>query len=142
MQGEDTTAGILADLVVLPEHRTLYPALLLQRQMKQAAFSLHSIVYGIPNKRSTPIVRRLGYTELGELIRYSKVLRCRKYLDGYLPSWLSKMLGEVVDRVMPLYFKPYRALMHAWECAWIDRVDERFDALWQRAREFNGWTAR
>lgn len=138
VQGKDTTAGILADLVVLPEHRTLYPALLLQRQMKQTAFGLHGIVYGIPNKRSTPIVRRLGYTKLGELIRYSKVLRCGKYLEGYLPSWLSKMLGLVVDRMMPLYFKPYRALMHGWECKWIDAVDERFDALWQRAREFNG----
>ena len=138
VKGEYKTAGVLADLVVLPEHRTLYPALLLQKQMRQTALSMHSIVYGFPNKNSTPIVRRLGYAQVGELVRYSRVLRHAGYLERRLPGWLSTLLGGVADRVMPFFQKPDRWRRNTWECAWLDAFDARFDVLWARASAFDG----
>jgi hypothetical protein len=138
VQGQDRTAGILADLIVEARHRTLYPAVLLQKQMQRTALLLHGIVYGFPNKNSKPIVRRLGYTKVGELIRYSRVLRHGAYLERYLPRALSALLGAVADRLIPLYFVPRSVLFGAWQVAWVESFDERFDALWQRARDFNG----
>lgn len=138
VNGEYRTAGVLADLVVLPEHRTLYPALLLQKQMRLTALNSHSVVYGLPNKNSTPIVRRLGYAQIGELVRYSRVLRHGSYLKRRLPGWLSMLLGGVADRVVPFFLKPERWRRNAWQCAWVDAFDARFDALWARASAFNG----
>ena len=138
VKGEYRTAGVLADLMVLPEHRTLYPALLLQKQMRQTALSLHSVVYGLPNKNSTPIVRRLGYAQVGELVRYSRVLRHGSYLKHRLPGWLSMLLGSVADRVVPFFLNAERWRRTAWRGAWVDAFDARFDALWSRASAFNG----
>lgn len=138
VQGEVRSAGILVDLVVRPEHRTLYPALLLQRHMLRTALSLHRLVYGIPNKLSTPIVRRLGYTEVGDLVRYSKVLHHGTYLKRRLPPVVSAVLGAAADRLLPWYFRPHRALLNARESRWVLATDARFDALWQRVRGFDG----
>ncbi|MEO8807376.1 MAG: GNAT family N-acetyltransferase, partial [Burkholderiaceae bacterium] len=134
----DRTAGVLVDLVVRPEHRTLYPALLLQKQMRQTALGAHSIVYGLPNKNSAPVVRRLGYSQVGELVRYSRVLCHGNYLERRLPRWLSRMLGAVADRAVPFYFKPDRWKRDAWKCTWVESFDARFDALWAHAKAFNG----
>ena len=139
LHGVQSTAGILVDLVVLPDHRTLYPALLLQKTMQATALSLHRIVYGFPNKNSTAIVRRLGYTQVGYLVRHSKVLRHAPYLKRYgIPAWLSKVVGAVADCVMPLYFRPCRVLRGVWRVAWASSVDARFDTLWQRTSGFDG----
>lgn len=138
IQGQPASAGILADMVVLPEHRTLFPALLLQKQMLHAAVAAYSVVYGIPNKHSTPIVRRLGYTRVGELIRYARVLRLSDYIERRLPRFLSRPIGALVDRLMPLYYRPYELLMKEWRSGWTEDIDERFDRLWSRARAFDG----
>ena len=139
VRGEERTAGILADLIVQARHRTLYPALLLQRHMQRTALLLHGIVYGFPNKNSKPIVRRLGYKAVGEMIRYSKLLRHGVYLERHLPRWLSSLLGALADRLTALYFEPRSVLLGAWQGAWVESFDERFDALWRRARDFNGF---
>lgn len=138
MQGVDRTAGVLVDLVVRAEHRTLYPAVLLQKQMRQTALGMHSVVYGLPNKNSTPVVRRLGYSQVGELVRYSRVLRHGNYLERRLPGWLSRLLGVAADRLVPFFFKPERWKRNTWKGSWVDSFDARFDALWARAKVFNG----
>jgi hypothetical protein len=138
VRGEAGSAGILADLLVLPGHRTLYPALLLQKRMQGLARERHRIVYGIPNKNSTPIVRRLGYAKVGELVRYSNVLRFGGYLERLLPPWLGRAAGALADRVIPLYFRPHRLLLKAWDAGWSDGVDARFDDLWERGARFDG----
>lgn len=139
VQGFDSTAGVLVDLMVLREHRTLYPALLLQKKIRAAALGLHRIVYGFPNKNAAPIVRRLGYIKVGDLVRYSKVLRHARFLEQRgIGGWLSKALGTVADLVTPLYFRPYKALRTSRRVSWESTVDARFDVLWQRARGFDG----
>lgn len=139
VQGVESTAGVLVDLMVLHDHRTLYPALLLQKKMQATALGLHGIVYGFPNKNAAPIMRRLAYIKVGDLVRYSKVLRHAPYLERRgIAGWLSKALGAVADRVMPLYFRPCRALRTSCRVSWASTVDARFDALWQRARRFDG----
>lgn len=137
-RGESHTAGVLGDLTVLPDHRTLYPALLLQKQMRKTALALHSVVYGLPNKNSLPIVRRLGYTNIGEVTRYSAVLRHSSYLERHLPGWLSRLLGIPVDRSMRLLRKPGRWRSETWQASWVDGFDARFDSLWDRAKGFDG----
>ncbi len=138
VQGVRRTAGMLGDLVVRREHRTLFPALLLQKQMRKTALALHSVVYGLPNKNSLPVVRRLGYAPVGELVRYSRVLRHHIYLERRLPRWLSGFLGVVADRVLPFFFTPDRWPLKQWKGSWVDTFDARFDALWARASAWGG----
>jgi hypothetical protein len=139
VQGFDATAGVLVDLMVQREHRTLYPALLLQKKIQATALGQHRIVYGFPNRNAAPIVRRLGYIKVGDLVRYSKVLRHAPFLERRgVAGHPSKALGAVADLVTLLYFRPYRAPRTSCRVSWESTVDARFDALWQRARSFDG----
>lgn len=136
--GRSIAAGVLADLVVLQEHRTLYPALLLEREMCRVGLESHSILYGLPNDKSAPVVRRLGFVQIGELVRYVAVLRYGEYLKRWLPEWLAAPVGSVMDLFVPWYLRSRGASAHKWRTAWLTSVDQRFDTLWFRAKEYPG----
>ena len=107
--------------------------------MQGDALRAHGIAYGFPNKNSKPIVRRLGYLKLGELVRYSRLLRHGSYLKRpTCQAPLSTVVGALADRLTALYFAPYRELMNTWKLAWVEQFDERFDGLWERCRDHNG----
>ncbi|MBX3621810.1 MAG: GNAT family N-acetyltransferase [Rhizobacter sp.] len=138
-RGKALSAGLLTDLYVAGDHRSVMPALMLQRQMRTLGLELHDLLYGYPNDKSLPIVRRLGYREIGQGIgKYVMPLRYAAYLERRLPGGLSRLAGALLDRLVPLYFTPYKALLGRWHGAWLETFDERFDALWQRACAHEG----
>jgi hypothetical protein len=137
-RGVPITGGLLADFVVVPAHRTLYPALLLQKELRDAALRDQPFVYGIPNDKSLPILRRLGFIEVGQLVRYTTVLRHSSYLRRRLPGAFASVSGGVIDQVRPMYFRPPAAMLTRWRGEWVETVDERFDRLWERSQHFDG----
>jgi len=137
-RGVPLSAGMLTDLFVQAEHRSLFPALMLQKRLRQLGLEAHELLYGYPNDKSLLIVRRLGYKQFGELTKFVCLLRHGDYLQRWLPRGPSRVLGAIADRLLPLAFRPHRLLLASWRGEWLDGVDERFDTLWEHARHADG----
>lgn len=96
-------AGLLADLAVDREHRTVAPALRLVREVKTWALGELDLAYGFPNQHAQGVFKRVGYTALGAMTRYVRVLRHESYLGRIgeaelvrVPSWLRPTAASVI----------------------------------------------
>ncbi len=126
-------AGAMIDFVLLPEYRTFFPALLLQRELTSRALGRYSFLYGFPNPKSAPVFGRVGYESVGDLERYARVLRSAKYLSKYLPSIASRAIGTVVD-LSTLWFEIFRRKTSSnYVAQWSTEVPNEVDQLFNRA---------
>ena len=96
-RGTPVRAALMVDLAVAPHHRWLGPALILQRRMKQVATERYDLLYVFPNPLATPVYLRAGYAQLGEIVRYARVLRHRGYLARHLPAPVARAAGALLD---------------------------------------------
>lgn len=132
-RGRIVRASVLADLAVLPQHRSLGPALSLEKALARAAASRFDVIYGFPNPKALPVFRRAGFALLGFLERHACVLRSADYLARHLPRVAALPIGAAWDAsrsarrsLGALRHRPLRSF-------WSDRADPRMDALWARA---------
>ncbi|WP_440224160.1 hypothetical protein ACQQ2N_02835 [Dokdonella sp. MW10] len=141
VDGRDVRAGVLVDLAVVPEHRALGPAMMLQASFLAAGDARFDLLYGFPNPRAAPVFKRSGYAKLGDIVRYARVLRHAGYLARKLPQGLAAVAGALVDVA--------RRLGDAWRSfgnapllsSWSTQADPRFDALWAAAPATRGLAA-
>lgn len=84
-------AGLLADLAVDREHRTVAPALRLVREVRTWALDELDLAYGFPNLHAQGVFRRVGYSALGVMTRYVRVLRYGAYLARVTDSDLERL---------------------------------------------------
>ena len=140
-RGDEIGAGVLVDLAVTTEHRSLGPALMLQSALAEAGSRRYDVLYGFPNPKAAAVFKRVGYAKLGEIVRHARVLRHARYVARRLPRILAPFAGAVLDA---------RAwLRDAWrargaarlDASWTDRADARFDALWARSDHGNALVA-
>jgi hypothetical protein len=128
-------AGLLGDFFVHTAHRSLFPALSLQRAAFESAQLTSAFVYGFPNAKALPVFRRLGFAELGTMARFVRVLDYAPYLErGLGKPWLTGGVAPVLNGLARL--GQVRALPSAVACrtAWESHFDERFDALDRSSR--------
>lgn len=123
-------AGVLVDMAVMPDHRSLGPALVLQQGLLQAAASRFDLVYGFPNPKAAPVFKRVGYAALGELVRYARVLRHARYLARRMPAPLARVAGPVLDAAFGLRDAWRRRSDPPLRPAWVDQLGADADALW------------
>jgi hypothetical protein len=97
--GREIRAGLLVDMAVDASHRSLGPALMLQRAVLEDALSVFDLVYGFPNPKAIPVVKRVGYKKLADMVRCSRVLRHGPYLRRLLPAPLAALAGSLIDVV-------------------------------------------
>jgi hypothetical protein len=149
---EPVVGGTLVDFVISPRHRSVFPALMLQRQGRADALNSMQILYGLPDTKAVAICRRLESQLTFNLPRYVRVVRSMVYLERQAPHWIAAPLSVFVD-----------TLDRAGICLqlatsqrvgeWLGEFDERFDRLWQkldrsalciglRSREFLQWRFR
>jgi hypothetical protein len=142
--GQLVPAAIGGDFAVDAGHRGFGPALALQR----ATTSVLSVrdfkcAYGSPNRFSEPIVGRAGYTDVGRLTRFVKLLTARPLVDRYtrrprLARLASAAAGPVVSVVS-------RERLYRGSARFsVDQpgvFDDRFVNLWQIARDHQGATS-
>ncbi|MDD4888076.1 MAG: hypothetical protein PHO64_14365, partial [Thiomonas sp.] len=131
LAGHALNAGLLADFGVVAEHRTLYPAMLLQTSLRDRFLPQFGLIYGFPNPKSEPVVKRLGYSVAGPMVRYVRVLRSANYLPSLFPHVVRHTLGHAADR----WRHALRRTQYAHDFSgvfaqWMDQPDGRFDALW------------
>jgi hypothetical protein len=98
VKGKKILAGIAGDFLINLEHRSLGPALMLQKavlsfvQNDKMAF-----VYGFPNEKSAPVFKRVGFRILGEKARMVKILSFRDLLDVRFGRSAARVLGPILD---------------------------------------------
>jgi hypothetical protein len=137
-EGTPVGAGLFADFAVQKAHRTVMPALMLQRALCDYARERFPVAYGFPNEAAVGIFGRIGFPLLGRTSRFVRVLRHRPFVERRLPRLpriAARMGGAALDLLTSLRrFGRVPAEMRAHRLEWTDRVDERFDELWQRVR--------
>lgn len=132
-RGSDIVAGVLVDLAVTTEHRSLGPALMLQSALADAGMRRFDVLYGFPNPKAAAVFKRVGYAKLGEIVRHARVLRHARYVARRLPGILAPFAGAVLDARAWLRDAWRRRGAERLDATWTDRADARFDALWARS---------
>jgi hypothetical protein len=120
VDGRVIEAGVLVDLAVLPEHRTLGPALQLQQAMLDAAGSRFALLYGVPNRKAVPVFKRVGYVAIAELRRLARVLRHREHLARRVPGPLATAAAPLVDALLRLRDALRQLGQPRWRARWLD----------------------
>lgn len=128
-------AGVLVDLAVSTQHRSLGPALTLQKALMAAGGERFDLMYGFPNAKAAPVFKRVGYVELGALVRFACVLRFGNHLGRVMPRAAARPLGWLLDGAISARqeLAARRGPEARWRVQWTDRVDPRMDDLWSRS---------
>ncbi|MEQ1516028.1 MAG: HemK/PrmC family methyltransferase [Usitatibacteraceae bacterium] len=132
-KGGNFDTGVLVDFVVRPEHRTLFPALLLQREMRTFALRSHNLIWGTPNAKATAVFCRAGYQCIGQLKRYVRVIRSEKYLARHLPLWISRVIAPILDVLRFTALLLPEIGTRRYHTHWLASPDIRFEDLWHRS---------
>ncbi|MGH8025298.1 MAG: hypothetical protein ACREO0_01100 [Pseudoxanthomonas sp.] len=140
-RGKEIRAGVLVDLTVLPAHRSLGPALILQQGLIQAGRQQLDLLYGFPNPKAAAVFKRIGYEKFTDIVRHAHVLRHAKYLRKRLPGWLAAPLGALADTVFSAKDRLKRALRPRLQYAWSGRADAAMDGLWRDSEKGDGLLA-
>lgn len=118
-------AGVLVDLAVTPEHRSLGPALMLQQGLFNTGRARLDLLYGFPNPKAVPVFKRIGYRALGQMERHVRVVRHAPYVARRLPAPLATVAGAVLDA----FDRLARAVRTRLRPTWHDRVPDGLEAL-------------
>jgi hypothetical protein len=136
--GQACRAGVLVDLAVTPEHRSLGPALTLQQGLVDEASTRLDLLYGFPNPKAAAVFKRMGYENIGEMTRHAKVLRHEAYVRHRLPGWIAGPLAQLLDVVTGLIDGAKRLLRARTNFEWTSEADSRMDDLWRSSRKGEG----
>lgn len=148
-------AGVLSDFAVKRAHRVGGAAVVVQRAIANASKDAGTaMLFGYPNKASSPIFKRLGYKVVAEASDYLKPLRAGAYLERVLGPQIQKRApaiapwveanamgpmvsvgGVLADLGMGIAERLARYGL-GFDLVFEDsaRVDSRFDDLWERGR--------
>lgn len=121
-------AGLLADMAVASGHRLLGPALALQRAACERALSHGDLIYGFPNRNAVPVVKRLGYAHIGDMVLYVRALRHAPYLARRLPAPLASPLGWLLDGAVAAFDGMRHILAPRLRARWCDAPPEALPA--------------
>lgn len=137
-QGSPIGAGVLVDLAVIAEHRSLGPAMMLQSALAESAGARFALLYGFPNPKAAPVFKRVGYAKLGEIVRHARVLRHAGYIARRLPRPLAVAAGALIDIAVRLRDAWRSRNDRRLRASWSDAADARFDLLWKHSRPADG----
>jgi len=137
-RGREIRAGVLVDMAVTARHRSLGPALKLQKGVIDCAAEEFDLVYGFPNAKAVAVVQRVGYRKLADIVRYSRVLRHAPYLRRLMPEVLARPLGAVLDGLDRVAGALRSLRERDGAIEWSEHVDARMQALWDRSSPGNG----
>lgn len=128
--GRTLEAGVLVDLAVLPAHRSLFPALMLEKAVMTDGLARFELLYGFPNPKAAPVFKRLGYRQLGPIVRYVAVVRTGHYFARHMPAFLATPVGAAADLLLGAWRRIAGSTGSDLDVSWCNRADERMDALW------------
>lgn len=140
-QGKEIRSGLLVDLAVLPRHRSLGPALMMQMGLIESAREHLDLTLGFPNPKAAAVFRRIRYDKFSDMVRRVRVLRHGPYLRRRSPAWLASPAGWLLDLALAAR-DAWRGRGHpALDMQWADRAPPDMDELWSRSRPPRGLLA-
>ena len=135
--GRKVRASVLVDFAVDPAHRSVGPALTLQRKVREGEMRYADLLYGLPDTKAVPIFKRLGSDQVLQEVSYAYVTRTGSYLQRALPSWaapLGAATGALLDMFRGMLLRG-GALAGGAFCEWRSDPTPDHDALWSRQLE-------
>jgi hypothetical protein len=128
-------AGLAADFAVDSEYRTLGPALMLQRRICNNIPSGAALIYAIPNRKASPVFKRVGYRKITEIQRFTKIVKIEPYLRRIISSKLiCKVFAFMIDIAIHLMSREtWKWIPKGYQLNVSNNIDSRFDDLWQKA---------
>lgn len=96
-------SGILGDFFIHPKHRTLGPAVMLLNAIISSMNELGlSFIYGFPNERAEPVLKRVGFKALGDCVRYVKLFDIERLLIEKLsiPPSIARILAPIGNQLL------------------------------------------
>jgi hypothetical protein len=135
--GTSFVVGVASDLAVDAQHRSLQPALMLQKKvLNDVSATDISLVYGLPNGKSIGVFRRLGYSPVAKIRRLVKVLRIERYLEqrNALPALAQRLLAAPANLGIKMAWPETWRKSHGWIIREMPAFDERFDDLAARTQ--------
>jgi hypothetical protein len=146
VNGSVVSSGVLADFAVAKDHRIAGAALAIQRALAKGTIpSAAQFAYGYPNDKSVAIFKRLGYKIVGETSFWVKPLRSAYKIRTKVKNE-AVVRGAAVavdaglavaDGALAMFhsgLRRSRGDKTKLDFIELERADERFDALWERAR--------
>lgn len=135
IKGQAVTGGIAGDFSVNKEVRGFGPALSLQREtLSNYLKDGFDILYGLPNKRSEGVLKRSGYSVIGDIMSLTRPLRSQYFLKKNLPLSIAGIASKPLDLAMKIFAREnfnvgYKE--HSTEV--LTSFDSRFDRLWKKS---------
>lgn len=133
--GRSVTAAQAIHINVNREHRSVLPALQLQRALTQSVGEQRvPFVLGV-TETAISVLQRAGYRTLGNVERWVQPLRTEGNLRRKLRrQWLSRPAARVIDWALRMRTAATsRRMPHGWRTEFGTDYDPRFDALWERS---------
>jgi hypothetical protein len=131
--GSSRPFGQAVDLVVDAAHRSVGPALALQRAVTGSCAALGLAgIYAFPNTRSEALMLRSGYTLLGAIDRFTKPLRSAYKIEEVVHApVLARAASFVVDAALRSAPSDWAHRRRPGSVGLaVDAFDDAFDALW------------
>ncbi|RJQ24527.1 GNAT family N-acetyltransferase [Candidatus Parcubacteria bacterium] len=99
VEGAEYRMGVNCDMLMLKAHRTLGPALMaLKSLIKGCSGQGYHFILAMPNKKSQPVFKRVGYKKIGTAYRWTKILRSEEKLSRYIKYvFLQKTMSRCID---------------------------------------------
>lgn len=131
--GGTVLAGLASDFAVDADHRSLGPAVMLQRAVLGTVGDGVDLIYALPNARALPVYKLLRYGADAALARYVKVLAVGRYLSRAPgPRVAKRVAAGLADPLLrlasPETWRPTRGRA----VREVAGFDARFDELWAR----------
>lgn len=120
---QSLSAGVLVDMAVRPEHRTLGPALQLQKGLLAESLRTVDFLYGFPNPKAAPVFQRAGYQRLGRMQRHVRVLRASGYLGRRFPAAVAAILAPFADVALRIRIELDAGVARAPRLEWVPVED-------------------
>lgn len=130
-------AAIAADLMVDHRHRSLGPAIVLQKGiLGRLTETCIDVVYAFPNPKSIPMTRRIGYRQVTQRMALVLPLRAETFLRERIPHkglrMVAAMLIDIGLYLRPRFYKPVPS--PGFDHFVAESFDDSFDEIWSRIR--------
>ena len=149
VRGKPIETALLADLAVDKAHRTLMPALVLTKALRNYCRDRYELTYGFPNKHAEALFKRIGSHFLGRYTRYVLVLRSAGYLANHIAdARIAQGAGWLADtslRVRRRFKQPTGIIRQGLRLDWVNvsdhdpianhSLDLRLNNLWGAASQ-------
>jgi hypothetical protein len=132
--------AVLVDFVVHPAHRSMFPALQLQRLAREHELRDNNLVYGLPEAKAAPIFKRLGASRQFASGSHVHVLRSANYALPRTPRVavpLVRLLCWFADRGR-LASTWLLCRLFGLRGQWVSGLPAGIDAFWDRDKHLGG----